>query len=250
MPQTTALVKELKRCLKTLGKTYADVALALGLSEASVKRLFAERSFSLQRLDRICAFLDMEISDLVKSMEAQEEQITELSLEQELELAANIKLLLLANLLLNSWTFSDIVETFLIDELEGIQMLARLDRMKLIDLLPGNRVKLKISRNFSWRKNGPIQQFFEQQVQMQFFRSTFSHPGEIRVFINGMLSRRSNQEIQRRIRRLKNEFLTVLSEDEELPLHDRYGTALVIAMRPWEPEQFRSLRREPSKKAF
>lgn len=250
MAQTTALIKTLKRSLKTQGKTYADVALALGLSEASVKRLFAEQSFSLQRLDRICAFLEIEISDLVKSMEAQAEQITELTLEQEKELAADIKLLLLANLLLNSWTFSDIVKTFLIDELEGIRMLARLDRMKLIDLLPGNRVKLKISRNFSWRKNGPIQQFFEQQVQMQFFRSTFSQPGEMRVFINGMLSRRSNQEIQRRIKRLKNEFLTVSAEDEELPLSERYGTALVIAMRPWEPEQFRTLRREPSKKAF
>ena len=250
MSQTIALIDTLKKCLRAQGRTYADIARVLDLSEASVKRLFAERSFSLERLDRVCAYLEMEISDLVKTMEAQSGQIAELTEDQEKELAADVKLLLLANLLLNSWTFSDVVTTFHIEELEGVQMLARLDRMKLIDLLPGNRVKLKISRNFSWRRNGPIQRFFEQQVQMQFFRSTFNKPGEIRVFINGMLSRHSNQEIQRRIKRLKTEFLALLAEDEEVPLHERYGTALVVAMRPWEPDQFAELRREPNKKSF
>lgn len=250
MSQTIALINTLKRCLKSQGKTYADVAQALGLSEASVKRLFAERSFSLERLDSICTFLGMEISDLVKSMEAQAEQTSELSIEQEKELAADIKLLLLASLLLNSWSFNDIKNTFQIGELEGIQLLARLDRMKLIDLLPGNRVKLKISRSFSWRKRGPIQQFFEQQIQMQFFRSSFNQSGEIRLFINGMLSRRSNTEMQRRINRLKNEFLAMSAEDEALPFNERYGTAVVMAMRPWEPRQFTDLRRQPNRKAF
>jgi DNA-binding Xre family transcriptional regulator len=250
MSQTIALVDTLKRCLKAQSKTYADVALALELSEASVKRLFAERSFSLERLDRICAFLNMEISDLVKSMELQAEKTTELTENQEKELAADMKLLLMANLLLNCWNFQEVIETFKIEELEGVRLLARLDRMKLIDLLPGNRVKLKISRNFAWRGNGPIQQFFEQQVQMQFFRSNFAASGELRVFANGMLSRHSNQEIQRRIKRLKAEFLALLAEDEALPMEERFGTALVMAIRPWEPDQFTVLRREPNRKTF
>ena len=250
MTQTVALIDTLKRTLKAQGKTYADVATALGLSEASVKRLFAEKSFSLQRLDKICEFMGMEISDLVKAMEASSGQITELTEDQEKELASDTKLLLLANLLLNAWTFSEVLETFNIDELEGIQMLAKLDRMKLIDLLPGNRVKLKISRSFSWRKNGPIQQFFEQQIQMQFLRSKFNRPGEIRHFVSGMMSRRSNEEIQRKIKRLKNECLAMISEDEALPLTERFGTGFVMAMRPWEPELFAELRRKPNNKKF
>jgi len=43
----------LKKQLKAHGKTYADVAELLQLSEASVKRLFAEQSFTLKRLERI-----------------------------------------------------------------------------------------------------------------------------------------------------------------------------------------------------
>ena len=51
MAQTTALINTLKRTLKAHGKTYVDVGHALGLSEASVKRLFSREDFSLERLD-------------------------------------------------------------------------------------------------------------------------------------------------------------------------------------------------------
>ena len=50
MSQTRELIKTLKTALKAQGKTYADVAVELGLTEASVKRLFSQQSFSLSRL--------------------------------------------------------------------------------------------------------------------------------------------------------------------------------------------------------
>ncbi|OZG74703.1 transcriptional regulator [Hahella sp. CCB-MM4] len=250
MPQTAPLIDTIKRVLKAQGKTYADVALVLDLSEASVKRLFAEKNFTLQRLDKICEFLGMEISDLVRTMEATGDKLTEFTEEQEKELAADTKLLLLAVLLLNKWSFEEITSTYQMDTHEGIQLLARLDRMKLIDLLPGNRVKLKISRNFSWRKNGPIQQFFEEQVQADFLQSRFNKPGENRIFVSGMISRRSNEEIQRRMKRLNNEILALLAEDEALPVEEKFGTAMVMALRPWEPKLFEALRRSPSTKKF
>ena len=52
--------------LKAQGKTYRDVAVALGLTEASVKRLFSKQSFSLHRLDQVCQLLEMEITDLAQ----------------------------------------------------------------------------------------------------------------------------------------------------------------------------------------
>ena len=250
MPQTIALIDTIKRVLKSQGKTYADVAEVLELSEASVKRLFAERNFTLQRLDRLCEAMGMEISDLVRTMEASGERLTELTEAQEQDLASDIKLLLVAVLLLNKWSFREITDTYQLDEHEGIQLLAKLDRMKVIDLLPGNRVKLKISRHFSWRQNGPIQRFFEEQVQSDFLRSRFNRNGENRIFVSGMLSRRSNEEIQRRMKRLNAEILAMLAEDESLPNEEKFGTALVMAMRPWEPKLFETLRRTPSTKVF
>src|SRR5690554_7972479 len=68
MAQTSAIVSELKRQLRAHGLTYQDVAQALELSEASVKRLFSDRQFSLKRLDQICGLMGMEITDLVRKL--------------------------------------------------------------------------------------------------------------------------------------------------------------------------------------
>jgi len=48
---TGLLVETLKRVLKGRGITYAQVAERLRLSEASVKRMFSRRDFTLQRLE-------------------------------------------------------------------------------------------------------------------------------------------------------------------------------------------------------
>ena len=53
MAHTAALVDVLKRELKARGITYAHVARKLNLSEASVKRMFSKREFTLKRLDEI-----------------------------------------------------------------------------------------------------------------------------------------------------------------------------------------------------
>ena len=53
MAQTKQLIETLKSLLKKEGKTYSDVAQHLDLSQASVKRLFADNNLSVQRLDDI-----------------------------------------------------------------------------------------------------------------------------------------------------------------------------------------------------
>jgi len=250
MTQTTLLLDTLKQEIRRRGKTYADAALALGLSEASVKRLFSEKSFSLERLDILCQWLGMDIAELVQQMEFRQQQVSQMTEEQEQELVSDIKLLITAHSLFNRWTFSEIIETYRISETEGIRLLARLDRMGLIQMLPSNRVKLLISRQFHWRKQGPIQAFFEKHVQNDFFRCHFDSPGEVRIFMTGMLSHHANDEIIKRMEKLAMEFNTLHREDEQMALEQRFGTSLVLAMRPWEPKVFEEVRRKPNTKIF
>ena len=250
MPQKIALLDTLKREIRRQGYTYADVAKALDLSEATIKRSFSLKSLSLDRLDAICQWLGMEISDLVQRMEGQQTRLNELTEPQERALVSDIKLLLVALALLHRWTFEEILSTYQITEIEGIRLMARLDRMGVIELLPRNQVRLRVSRNFGWLPNGPIQRFFEEHVQNDYFRSRFVGPGEKRVFLSGMLSRRANVEIMRRIEKLAMEFNLLVREDENLALSERFGTSVVLAMRPWEPSVFAVLRREPNLKRF
>ena len=243
MSQSAALVQALKKCLKLNGMRYTDVADALDLSEASVKRLFAEGSFSLKRLDQICDLLGLEITDLVE-MIRQTDQIRCLSIEQEKEIMSDLPLLVVANSALNRWSFEDILAIYMFSETELIQHLAKLDRLKLIELLPGNRIKLLVDRNFSWHNDGPIQRFFEEKLVREFFDSRFNQPGEKRQFLVGMLSRASTDAFQRKLDRLAEEFHRMHVEDEKLSVKDRFGTSVVTGMRMWEPEVFEKLRRE------
>jgi DNA-binding Xre family transcriptional regulator len=250
MAQAKLIVETLKKELRKQGINYRQVAQKLELSEASVKRLFADRSFTLDRISQVCELLNFEIADLIHEMEKKVELTQQLTLEQETELTSDIKLLLMAHFLMNKLTFEQIISIYDISETEGIRMLAKLDRMKLIELLPGNRVKLIIAKDFSLIPGGPIQRFYEKIVQQEFFNASFDGNGEFRIFVSGFFSRPANAEIIRKIKRLARDAHQLREDSNELPLQERFGCSLIMAIRPWEVKVFDELRRVPNKKKF
>ncbi|MDF1529635.1 MAG: helix-turn-helix transcriptional regulator [Sedimenticola sp.] len=244
MPQTNQLIDTLKKTLKAHGKTYADVSIHLELSEASVKRLFSDKSFSLQRLDQICQLIDLEISDLVKLMESEARSpITSLTVEKERELAADVELLLIAVCVLNHWSYEEIIDYYNIAETRCIQYLAKLDRLKLIELLPKNRIKLRVATNFKWMEDGPIQRFYKDKLEADFFSSRFVKEHERLIVINGMLAASSNAVFQRKLEQLVREFDELNQDDAQLPFEQRFGTTVVLAVRRWQYGLFESLRK-------
>ena len=244
MTQLQSLITTMKKLLKVHGLTYRDVAKDLGLSEAAIKRAFSEQSFTLQRLEQICHIMNLDISDLVKAMEEERERISELTEDQEQELVSDMRLLLVAFLVVNGWTAQEIQTDYLFSEHELIRYLAKLDRLKLIQLLPGNRVKLIISHNFSWRKNGPIQRLFSAEMEEEFFRSHFDKRNEAHRVLSGLLSQESNQYILKKMEHLAAEFNELNQQDKRLPLDQRYASIMIMAMRPWRPDVFEQFRRE------
>ena len=82
MTQSQAMITTLKTVLRQQGKTYQDVAAHLQLSQASIKRLFSEKTFSLQRFEQVCEFAGMQLSELIGLMEQQAALIEHLSFEQ------------------------------------------------------------------------------------------------------------------------------------------------------------------------
>ncbi|MCP4433143.1 MAG: helix-turn-helix transcriptional regulator [Gammaproteobacteria bacterium] len=241
MTQTTALISTLKHLLRKSRVTYADIADHLSMSEANVKRLFATQSFALPRLESICQLLQLELSDLFAIYEESRQRITGLSLQQEKELVGDASLLLVAVSVRNHLSFDDIIKNYNISETECIQNLAKLDRLKIIDLLPGNRIKLLIDENFSWLPNGPIEQFFNRQIQDQFLKSRFKEELNCRLFQFGLLGENSSRIMINKLKALSKEFTELHHQDLTLPLDRRYNLGLLMALRPWELEVFRPL---------
>jgi transcriptional regulator with XRE-family HTH domain len=245
MAHTAALVEVLKRELKARRITYASLASQLRLSEASVKRMFSRRDFTLKRLDEICRYAQLEFSELARAVVRDETLITHLTLEQEKEIVSDRKLFLVAVCVLNHVTFDQIVETYDISSAEGVRLLSRLDHLKFIELMPGNRIKRLVSRTFAWLPDGPIQRFFNQQAHNEFFRSRFNRPDEFMLVVNGMLSKSSSADVVNRLKRITREFSDLHNDDSRLPLGERSAMTLLVAVRHWQLAAFAELRRGP-----
>ncbi len=250
MAQTKLIIETLKQELRKKSINYRQVADKLELSEASVKRLFSENAFTLERLGKVCELIDLEISDLVHQMEKSVELTQQLTLEQETELVADTKFLLVAYFLMHKLSFEEITEIYDVSETECIRYLAKLDRMKIIDLLPGNRVKLRIARDFTLIPGGPIERFYEQRVEQEFFNTSFNENGEFRIYVSGYLSHDANSEIIRKLKRMAKDANESIQISEELPKDERFGCTLIMAIRPWEPQVFEAFRRVPNVKQF
>ena len=90
MSESALIIEALKRSLKTRGLTYRDLATKVGLSEASIKRVFSEETFTLERLETMCVAIGVSLSELVRiAADSRESRSQYLTLEQEQLLAGD-----------------------------------------------------------------------------------------------------------------------------------------------------------------
>ena len=243
MTTSARIIDTLKRELKVRAITYRGLAERLELSESAVKHMFSTGNFSLRRLDDVCAVLELDIGDLVNISESQEPKIEQLSEENERVIVEDTRLLLVTYCLINYWTFDEIIERYDISPAEGLKYLRQLDRMKVIELQPGDRVRLLIANNFSWRKNGAIEKFFRSHVQTEFFSHHFQDDDSVRIVKNGMLTRRSQLQLIERLKAMGELFDDTTWDERKLSATERRGTTMVLALRHWFFDGFRHLER-------
>ena len=246
MKDSHRLLLTLKRLLKFNGFNYRKIATSLAISEPTVKRLFSNGNVSLDRLTQLAELIDMTLLELMQEVAADAPQLSRLTVQQESELVSDTMLLLVAICILNHWTLQDIVATYRITESECLQRLLQLDRLRLIDVLPGNRVRLNVTRDFDWLPQGPIRQRFRALSLSDFVSGRFTADDETFVFVHGMLSPAAILQFQTKLRRLRQDFSELHQESLTVPLSRRRGTGLLLAMREWEPQEFEALRQKRS----
>lgn len=245
MPGYRGLVDALKRSLRARGLTYRELARALRLSEASVKRMFSRGSFTLARLDEILAVLDLDFYDLARLNRGALTGPSELSLEQERGLASDPRLLSVFWLVQNGWSAPEILETFRIGKTELTLAFARLARLKLIEWGPRERVRLRVPKDFRWRADGPVHKAYWRRVLQEFLDSRFRGELELIRFEARALSPQSAVVLRRKLERLVGEFNELAEVDGPLASNQRAGMALLVACRPWEFSVVNALKQRP-----
>ncbi|MYN07490.1 helix-turn-helix domain-containing protein [Pseudoduganella aquatica] len=243
MSHSSLMIDALKRQLKAKAVTYAELAKRIGLSEASVKRMFAQRSFTLERLEQILEAVGMDFAELVQAATDAPQLIAQLSYAQEQEIIGDTKLLIVAVASLNMIPLEEIVAVYKISEAEAVKYLLRLDKTGFLRLMPNNRVKLLVARTFSWIPNGPIQTWFRGEAYGDFLDARFAGEQEIMKLVSVMLSQRSTRALLERLKQVADEFSRQHQDDARLPYEQRHSLTFMLAARPWMPKAFQSLMR-------
>lgn len=238
MDQSKQIINTIKQQLKAHNKTYLDVAQHLSLSQASVKRFFSQGDLSLSRLQSICELMELELLDVMYQARQQRVDIRQLSCEQEQRLVQHEKLMLVLICVFSHWTFTEILNYYNLSQAELVKQLLTLDTMGILELLPNNKIKLRISSQFDWLAGGPIQLFFQDKLLHEFLKVPFNNKSELLLVRNGMLTPESNRLLQREMRTLSEKFLQYSAEEKHAPLDEREGNALFVALRPWVPSIF------------
>jgi transcriptional regulator with XRE-family HTH domain len=236
------LVATIKRELKAQGFTYKDVGRALKLSEASVKRVFASERFTVARLAQVSQLLGLTLAELLQESTSSLPPLDTLTRDQEAQLVSDDKLLLVAVCSLNHWSLSDITSVYDIPKQEAVKRLRILDRLGLIELLPGDRIRRRAKRDFDWIPEGPIRSYFSRQGLSDFLAGPFHPEDESLDFANGMLTRSAQAELKLELRRLRSKLVALHEQSVAAPLSEKDGIGILLAIRQWEPPAFRRMR--------
>lgn len=243
MSEVRAILGVLKRTLKARGLTYREVASRMGLSEPSVKRLFSTGRISLDRLAKLAGLLDLSLAELAQEAAGAAPGVARLTRAQEADLVADMKLLLVAVLALNHWSLPDMLRHYRLDEAECLGLLLRLDRLGIVRVLEGNRIRPNVARDFDWLPDGPLRHFFRTRVRDDFLAGGFDGQGERFDFAHGMLTPAALTQMQGELARLRRTFADLHADSLRAPLAERHGMGLLLALRNWEPQGFAALRR-------
>jgi DNA-binding Xre family transcriptional regulator len=247
MNETKKMLETLKRCLRARGVTYRSLGRSLGLSESSVKRLFADESFTLARLERVCSALDMSVADLVRMTSGTREVRAQalaysLTFEQERTLAGNASLLACFYLLLNGRSIEEVERTLGLTARTMRTLLGRLTAARLLNVDARQVVHLHARLPIAWRPDGPVRKLYERQVRAEFLQGRFAASNEALTFHSAELSPASVRILLRKIEKLAADFADLAALDVLVPSRDKTSVALLLACRPWVFSMFSAYR--------
>ena len=245
MSTTQDLVTALKAELRAAGVTYADLADALGMSESSVKRVFAKADMPLSRVDEMLRVLKMDFAELARKVADAQPLRRQLTETQEAAVVADRKLLLLAICCLSQWTFEAMTRDYKFSDAECIAYLTRLDRLGIIELKPLNRYRLKVAKGFRWLPHGPVMTYFREHVAADYLSGGFDGDGELLMLVHGEITPNLAASLVERLQRVGQDFAQAHVAEQRLPEDERTPYTLLVGMRTWLFAAFRDLKRAP-----
>jgi len=150
------VTRALKNALKAKGKTYREVALSIGVSEQTIKRLFREKDCSISRMQEVCLAIGISIYDLFNLAQNHTEVPTRLSRQQEIFLADHPSHFSFLYLLTLGYSGEDIQQQYNLSEVWVFRYFRELEREGFLDLREHNKYHLKFQEKLLFPLGSPL----------------------------------------------------------------------------------------------
>lgn len=226
-----ALLKALRQHLRQQGWTARRIAGEFTIGEATAKRWLAGRGLTLDRLDALAGLCGLTLAELAREAERPPAGLAqELTLAQERALSSDIFLAFLFMTILGGYTPVEIARDFSVPVREMDAALLRLERLALIDRLPGGRVRPLIDRAIVWRKT-PMRTLFEMYMKPQFVAMDFAAEDAVYASEVVKLSAQGAAMLAEMIEKHRREVHDLAESDREHTHLPRRWYGLLSAMR-------------------
>lgn len=166
------MLEALRLALQGAGYTQAKAAAALGVSVATLRRWLGGQGLALENFAGLCALAGVTFSDLAQEA-VRHRRYAPLTLAQEQALTADPALSTVFFILAAGWPETEATDAFAIPPELVDESVARLDRLALIDRLPGGRLRARIDLGHLWARK-PLLRHFDRHMKRYFFDVDYS----------------------------------------------------------------------------
>lgn len=212
------IFEALKRTLKAKGLTYRMLAERMGVSEPTVKRIFHERNCKLDRLVEICTAAEVELENVLGSMNRGPGPANHVAPEIERKLASRPALLFVFIMLSEKFTPEGIMRSQNLSEASMFLYLRDLEELGLVALGRGLSARLLVETPIQWNFEGPLRPLFEA-TNKNFIGWAINHLQREATFVS--FSRRMRPETAEMVRREAEE---LAERAKLLAHHDQHTT--------------------------
>ncbi len=161
----------IKARAKSQGLTQEVLAKRLGVSLPTIKRWYGGGTITLESLGLLVNQMGLTLTEVFSSIENASTPTFQYTDEQERFFSSNPDYLAYFDNLLRGYSPDHIQRKFKLPERECVSYLSKLDKMKLIEWLPKNKVRLLVTGEPVWKTGGALVTKLRKDIFESFLES-------------------------------------------------------------------------------
>jgi transcriptional regulator with XRE-family HTH domain len=237
--QHDVMMEVLRELFRQHGLRFSDVATRLRVTERTVTRWFSANSLETSVLQQMCELVGIDFFALCEiASKRVEDRPSRHTVQQEQELANSPLLAYLFAQICKGWTAKELGSDINIPEPVLVEHLIQLDKIGLIDLLPGNEIRLRTAREMVLIPNGPYARNVNRWLSEFFRNPDVNEEDSVWVCDFMKLTSGSRQRLERKFRVLIREACELSDADRRENATSRQWFSVVLVVRPQEIRPF------------